>query len=85
MSAFKKGSRVEYTWPGFGKDDPDHPYTNRGTVVRVGRHGDLTVLWDERPDQKGLRQRGHRQYLGTRNPGLILLTGDDTGPLGGQP
>lgn len=42
--AFKKGDRVEYTWPNRIIRKP--PFTDQGTVIRAHRGGCVTIQWD---------------------------------------
>ena len=39
--SFKKGDRVEHTWPNFG-----NPTTDQGTVKIAHRDGTVTIVWD---------------------------------------
>lgn len=38
---FRKGDRVEYTWPNFGE-----PTTKQGRITIAHRDGVVTVRWD---------------------------------------
>lgn len=69
---FKKGNRVEYTWPGLGAG----PFTDQGTVLIAHRDGSITVQWDNAAKSTGGRQWMHTPHTPVRKVEAAKAKGD---------